>query len=78
MNDWRLTNQKLYLDGVKLVKSNILSYPDKDHEHCCFCWGKFGKYDDMLKIGYCTADARFWVCETCYNDFKILFNWIAE
>lgn len=75
MNDWRLTNQEKYLRKANLLKCNILQYPEKDHEHCSFCWDKFGKNIDMLKEGYCTTDSYHWICETCYNDFKDMFKW---
>lgn len=78
MDDWRITNQKRYLDKVKIIKSNILEFPEKDHEHCCFCWAKFGKSFDMLKEGYCTIDHNHWICEICYNDFKDMFRWKVE
>ena len=75
MDDWRLTNQKKYLYKAELLKCNILQYPNKDHEHCSFCWDKFGKNADMLKDGYCTTDSYHWICETCYSDFKDMFEW---
>ena len=78
MNDWRITNQKKYLDKVHIIKSNISQFPEKDHEHCCFCWAKFGNDFDMLKYGYCTIDHNHWICETCYNDFKEMFEWTVE
>ena len=75
MNDWRLTNQIKYLYQKKLVRRKIADFPDKDHEHCEFCWDKFGRGDNMLKEGYCTEDAYNWICDTCFEDFKEMFAW---
>ena len=75
MNDWRLTNQIKYLYQKKLVRRKITDFPDKDHEHCEFCWDKFGRSDNMLKEGYCTEDAYNWICDTCFEDFKEMFAW---
>jgi hypothetical protein len=78
MDDWRLTNQKDYLFRRKLKRCAFSSFPQKDHEHCSFCWEKFGHGEDMLKIGYCTEDGENWVCDACYKDFKDSFEWQAE
>lgn len=75
MDDWRITNQRSYLYKVKIQKCNISKFPEKDHEHCSFCWDKFGCYDGMLKEGYSTEDGRHWICESCYRDFKKVFEW---
>ena len=74
-NDWRLTNQEEYLKNVKLNFSRykVLS-PHWDHDHCAFCWEKFGENDENLKQGYCTPDKTYWICEECFNDFKDMFN----
>ena len=78
MNDWRITNQKKFLYKSKILKCSILQFPEKDHEHCCFCWEKFGKHSDMLKEGYCTVDYNHWICQNCYNDFKDYFEWLID
>lgn len=74
-NDWRLTNQEEYLKNAKLNFSRykVLS-PHWDHDHCAFCWEKFGENDENLKQGYCTPDKTYWICEECFNDFKDMFN----
>lgn len=71
-NDWRLTNQLKYLYAVNLKKTVF----DSDlHTHCEFCWAKFGQAIDEQKIGYCTIDKYRWICESCFQDFKDMFNW---
>lgn len=66
--DWRLTNQKNYLDSVKLDKKE---YRLDVHNHCDFCWYEFRKGDR----GYTTSDEYHWICEKCFIDFRDEFNW---
>ncbi|HUJ72406.1 MAG TPA: hypothetical protein VLZ30_09180 [Verrucomicrobiae bacterium] len=78
--DWRLTNQEKYLKGVTLYHRAYRPYaknPKWDHDHCAFCWEKFMVEDhpDTVHQGYATADDYHWVCETCFEDFKVLFDW---
>lgn len=75
MEDWRLTNQIEYLFGKRLRMCHFANFPEKDHEHCVFCWDKFGHATDMLSIGYCTDDADNWICQECFEDFKDMFKW---
>lgn len=76
--DWRLTNQMEYLYRVKLKKAEFHPTPKNDHEHCEFCWEKFGPWEDALQIGYCTLDEYYWICEPCFADFKEKFEWQVE
>ena len=73
--DWRLTNQMNYLYKAGLIKSIFKKSSNNDHEHCEFCWSKFGEEDNTLHVGYCTIDKRVWICKQCYNDFKEQFDW---
>jgi hypothetical protein len=77
-NDWRLTTQLNYLKGVALEWREYTTYsPAWEHDHCSFCWAKFmeaGKGGD-LAAGYCTADQYHWVCQSCFNDFRAMFEW---
>lgn len=75
MDDWRLTNQRDYLLKRRLKKCCFADFPQKDHEHCSFCWEKFGHGKDMLQNGYCTEDNYHWICEECFEDFKEMFHW---
>lgn len=70
-NDWRLQWQE------KFMKNMIFRWKDfdgKDHDHCSFCWEKFGYLENNLKQGYCSLDNEYWVCKTCFEDFKEHFN----
>ena len=74
-NDWRITNQINYLYRVKLRKVQFTQTLHSDHEHCEFCWDKFGEEEGMLHFGYCTLDKYRWICEQCFQDFKDQFEW---
>ena len=78
MEDWRLQGQEKYLKGVILAKKQYQPYrQDWDHDHCEFCGAKFSLGDSVsLQIGYATIDNYYWVCESCFKDFKNLFGWI--
>lgn len=74
-NDWRLTNQMNYLYCAVFKKADFCRTERIDHEHCEFCWAKFGKSEGMLKSGYCTLDKYHWVCDECFLDFQEQFQW---
>ena len=78
--DWRLTNQADYLMNVSLHWAQYRRYSERwGHDHCEFCWVPFKTRDvpGTAKEGYVTQDWR-WICETCYEDFKLMFDWILE
>lgn len=77
-NDWRLTNQMNYLFRVTLKKAIFKETAKNDHEHCEFCWDKFGDDKDQLKSGYCTLDRYHWICNTCFGDFRKQFEWHVQ
>jgi hypothetical protein len=79
--DWRLQGQEEYLSGVRLVRRRWRqSRPGGDHDHCEFCWAKFGQEQlgDVLREGWTTPDEYRWVCDVCFNDFKDQFRWQIE
>lgn len=49
-----------------------------DHDHCAFCWDKFAEFDGCLHIGYSTENRFYWICETCFADFKEMFQWRVQ
>ena len=76
MSDWRLNGQEMYLYGVKLKHMNIKDKLNpSDHEHCEFCLEKISNYTNTIHDAYCTEDEYHWLCDNCYNDFKMRFNW---
>lgn len=74
-DDWRITNQMKYLFGKELLKSVFRATKENDHEHCEFCWDKFSASAEDLHEGYTTTDHYRWICDTCYEDFKEMFQW---
>ncbi len=78
MDDWRLTNQLDYLYRKRLKRADFLDFPEKDHEHCSFCWDKFGHSVGAIRYGYCTDDTYHWICDKCFQDFKDLFAWVVD
>ncbi len=74
-SDWRLTNQMNYLKEVELKKVDFYDVLMHDHEHCEFCFAKFGNDVGLLKKGYCTLDHYHWICAECFKDFQELFDW---
>lgn len=77
-NDWRLLRgQEKYLLKEKLYKCKWSLYsPNDDHDHCEFCMDKF--WAEGMQYGYCTIDKYTWICESCFNEFKELFEWEIE
>jgi hypothetical protein len=77
-DDWRLTSQEKYLKGVTLQWRRYTRWSETwDHDHCASCWDKFMDSDafDVVHEGYATEDSRHWICETCFEDFKDMFEW---
>ena len=75
--DWRLTNQLSYFKGATLSWQRYRPTDRWEHDHCEFCWIKFRDDEDpeILREGYATPDGYRWVCQTCFEDFKDLFEW---
>jgi len=79
--DWRLSGQDRYLKGKTLLKKRYIApSPDWDHDHCAFCWTKFGESVELETIqeGYTTEDNMYWVCQQGFVDFKNKFQWITK
>jgi hypothetical protein len=47
-----------------------------DHDHYDFCWENFSlkEYENSIHEGYATVDDYNWICPTCFEDFKDMFN----
>lgn len=79
MNDWRLTNQAEYLFGKELKYQRYRPQSkDWDHDHCEFCGVKFSEFEDDLHTGYTANNGYYWICEKCFNDFKVQFHWSVK
>jgi len=73
--DWRLTNQENYLMNARLMFEKYESSPQWGHDHCVFCFAKFGSQDTELHFGFCTLDKYHWICMDCFEDFREKFGW---
>lgn len=78
-DDWRLQGQERFLKGASL-KLTLWSTPNPewDHDHCEFCWIKFGKtgMSGAIQQGYVTDDLKHWICPQCFQDFRERFEWV--
>ena len=75
-DDWRIRGQANYLSGIDLVHADWgQPTPERDHDHCEFCWAKFGTDGDQT-IGYrTTGSPERWICQECFSDFHERFEW---
>ena len=76
-DDWRLADQENWLAGRRLVWRRWSSDdPRWDHDHCTFCWEKFGPFPEAVDAGWVTDDGdEAWLCSTCFADFRDRFRW---
>ena len=81
-DDWRLQGQEAWLADHRLTWRRWKGpRADWDHDHCEFCWAKFGLAeleDDILTAGWVTDDDKHWVCGPCFVDFRDRFRWTIE
>lgn len=76
MADWRLQGQERFLKGVALQFRPYEQWREGwDHDHCEFCGAKFSLSQNDIRAGYTTADMYHWICESCFADFKDMFEW---
>ncbi len=77
MDDWRIArDQESYLSGVWLTKKKYSKYSDSwEHDHCELCNETISELENDLNEGYATDGDYYWICETCYEDFKERFQW---
>lgn len=76
MSDWRLQGQEAFLRGAALRRVEYKPYRTGwDHDHCEFCGSKFSRDLDDLHEGYVTEDNYHWICDGCYQDFRVQFGW---
>lgn len=78
-DDWRLQGQDWLREELLRFGPYRPLKPGSEHDHCEFCWTPFRSraQPGAAREGFVTSDHR-WICETCYEDFKLLFDWILE
>lgn len=82
-DDWRLQGQESYLRGAvpRWDKWHRPAWnPTWDHDHCAFCWKRITDLaiPDAIHEAYATLDEYHWICSTCVEDFKTLFQFTIE
>jgi uncharacterized protein with PIN domain len=81
VDDWRLIGQETYLQGRSLTLKVWQPYREGwDHDHCDLCQRHISvplasEDADAVDRGYVTADDYHWVCEKCFEDFRVEFGW---
>ena len=77
--DWRLQGQEWLREELLRYEQYRPQKAGSEHDHCEFCWTPFrsAAREGAATEGYVTPDRR-WICEICYEDFKLLFDWILE
>jgi hypothetical protein len=79
VDDWRLQGQDWLREELLRFETYRAERKGSEHDHCEFCWTPFHTkvQEGAVTEGYVTGDRR-WICETCYEDFKLMFDWIIE
>ena len=77
-DDWRLlsTFPEKNLHFLRRVFDRTICI--EDYDQCEFCYAIFDEDEENPKTAYYCPQERYWVCETCFNDFKDHLNWTAE
>lgn len=74
--DWRLDAPDAeQLMNAVLHRETFLPHGSWDHEHCALCWEKISQYEGDQHEGYVTADGLRWVCEDCFLELRMRFQW---
>lgn len=80
-DDWRLTNgyNGASVEGLhfqhRLFDRTICI---EDFDECAYCYKQFDADEQHPLSAYYCRKKPFWVCETCFSDFKAHFGWTAE
>jgi len=81
-DDWRLAFLKGYPTGITFYRIAYKQLSKQwDHDHCMTCWAKFTEDDrpedphQIIHRGYTTDEGPWWICDTCFQDFKEMFGW---
>jgi len=77
--DWRLQGQDWLREELLRYERYAPVRQGSEHDHCEFCWIPFRTRElpGTAREGYVTQDRR-WICDPCYEDFKLMFEWVLE
>lgn len=72
----RLTGQRKWLQGKTLYWRRWVAPRESwDHDHCEFCFAHICDREDGQPEGWTTEDEYHWVCKSCCEDFREVFEW---
>ena len=79
-DDWRLEFGKeptFYSKFKWSRKKWARTRPNWDHDHCEFCWQKISDIDgeNIQHEGWTNDEDTYWVCKSCFEDFKEMYQW---
>jgi hypothetical protein len=78
-NDWRIMGQEGYLLNKKLQHRHFSrTLCRDDFTQCEFCWSLFDKDVSCPSMAFFEPQGKYWICETCYRDFREHFGWEVE
>jgi hypothetical protein len=79
-DDWQLSFGKepsFYSQCTWSLKKWTKTRSHWDHDHCEFCWQKISDMDssDIQPEGWSDDEETYWVCKSCFEDFKEMYQW---
>jgi hypothetical protein len=79
-DDWRLNFGKepsFYSQCKWSLKKWTRTRPHWDHDHCEFCWQKISDINrpNSTPEGWADDQEIYWVCKSCFEDFKEMYKW---
>ena len=78
-DDWRIAGQEGYLLNKQLQYRRFSrSLVRDDFDKCEFCYAPFDVDPDNPLMAYFEPSGQYWICEECYKDFLVHFNWKVE
>jgi hypothetical protein len=82
--DWENSGNDRYIGARLKWKDYDPGADPSEHNHCWVCWKTFSLLDgDAERTGFAVVDdPKFgddynWVCKSCFDDLKDLFNWVV-
>lgn len=78
-DDWRMQGQHYLREELLRYRAYVPRKKGLERDHCEFCWKPFRTVviEGVVGEGFVTEDSR-WICEPCYEDFKVIFDWRLE
>lgn len=79
-HDWRLDmaqDPEFYSKYKWQFKKWTKTRDHWSHDHCEFCNAEISQVQnpEILNEGWTNEDEYYWICSTCFEDFRELFKW---